>query len=135
MLAGAASWELDSKNTVELARSQMLDILLPTKLMGRNHRKLWKGNSSANTFRLTISKSRKYQGMIVMSLEAIFKFIAENPPTALVVGGILFFLVGAFFAPVSPITANILLSVAPWLIGLGVVLQILWLFLKSGRLG
>jgi hypothetical protein len=63
MLAEAASWELVSENTLGTTRYQMLDTSLPTKLMARNHPKLWKGDCSATISRLTISKSREYRAM------------------------------------------------------------------------
>jgi len=63
-----------------------------------------------------------------MDIEALFEFIAENPPMALICGGILCLILGAISFPFYPETANILLSWVPWLIGGGFILQILWLF-------
>jgi len=63
-----------------------------------------------------------------MDIEAIFEFIAENPPMALICGGILCLILGAIIYPFYTATANILLSWVPWLLGGGFILQILWLF-------
>ncbi len=52
---------------------------------------------------------------------AAFRFVARNPATILIAGGILFYFVGAL----QPNT--VLLNVAPWLIGIGIILHVLWL--------
>ena len=64
------------------------------------------------------------------TIEAVFEFVAENPPTAMILGGILFVVLSAFMGPFDPAGASMLASWAPWLIGGGVVLQILWLVLR-----
>jgi hypothetical protein len=65
-----------------------------------------------------------------MSVEAVFEFVAENPPTVMIAGGILFVLLSAFMGPFDPADASLLASWAPWLVGGGVILQILWLVLR-----
>ena len=65
----------------------------------------------------------------MVDIKAIFNFIAKNPPSILILGGILFILLGALMIPINHEGSMILLGWAPWLIGLGVLLQILWLFL------
>jgi len=66
-----------------------------------------------------------------MDIEALFEFIAENPPMALICGGILCLILGAISYPFYSEIANILLSWVPWLIGGGFILQILWLFRRA----
>jgi len=63
-----------------------------------------------------------------VDLEAIFEFICEHPPMALVSGGILCLILAALLRPIYPPSSEILLSWVPWLIGGGMLLQILWLF-------
>jgi hypothetical protein len=63
-----------------------------------------------------------------LDIEAIFKFINDNPPMALISGGVLFILAGALFLPFYPQSSEVLFSAAPWLIVEGIALQILWLF-------
>ena len=63
-----------------------------------------------------------------MGLKALFEFICKNPPMALIGGGILFYLQGSMFIPFSSESASVLLSTAPWLIGSGIFLQLVWLF-------
>ena len=66
-----------------------------------------------------------------MSWEAAFKFVAKNPPTVLIAGGILFVVLSVFSAPFDPSTTEFLRSYAPWMIGGGFVLQVLWLVLRA----
>lgn len=63
-----------------------------------------------------------------LDLKAIFKFVCENPPTIMIGGGILFYLLGSLSIPFNSQSAATLLSTAPWLVGGGFILQILWLF-------
>lgn len=63
-----------------------------------------------------------------MDLEAIFEFICEHPPMALVSGGILCLILSALLRPFYQLSSEILLAWVPWLIGAGIILQILWLF-------
>lgn len=63
-----------------------------------------------------------------MNLEAIFEFVCEHPPMALVSGGILCLILAALLNPVYPSASQILVNWVPWLIGGGVLLQVLWLF-------
>ena len=60
-----------------------------------------------------------------MAIEAVFQFFAKNPPSILIAGGILLYLVGSVQKGLGG--GSDLLGVAPWLIGAGFVLQVLWL--------
>ena len=64
-----------------------------------------------------------------MSVEAVFGFVARNPPTAMIVGGILCLVLSALMGPFNPSGAATLGGAAPWLVGGGFVLQVLWLLL------
>jgi hypothetical protein len=65
-----------------------------------------------------------------MSIEAVFEFVAENPPTIMIAGGILFVLVSVVVGPFDPTDAGLLTSWAPWLVGGGFALQVAWLVLR-----
>ncbi len=62
-----------------------------------------------------------------MAVEAVFKFIAKNPPSIAIAGGILMWLVGSLQQTLG-MSGQTLLGPAPWVFGAGVVLQVLWLF-------
>jgi len=64
-------------------------------------------------------------------VSSVFEFIAENPPTALIVGGVLLIVLSIFTAPIDPNTTEFLRNTAPWLIGGGFALQVLWLILRE----
>jgi len=66
-------------------------------------------------------------------VSAIFEFIAENPPTAMIVGGVLLIALSIFTAPFDIGTTEFLRNVALWLIGGGFILQIIWLILHESR--
>lgn len=68
--------------------------------------------------------------VIKMDIEAIFQFVAENPPTALIVGGILFITLSVLTITIDPSTTEFLRTAGSWSIGLGVLLQALWLVLR-----
>ncbi len=63
-----------------------------------------------------------------MSTSVIFRMIAKNPPSLLIAGGILLYLVGAPYNAISPQTASELFRQAKLLIISGILLQILWIF-------
>ena len=52
-----------------------------------------------------------------------FSFVAKNPATMLIAGGILALVLGSMLS-VQPLQAA-----WPWLIGIGVAVHIVWLFL------
>jgi hypothetical protein len=58
-----------------------------------------------------------------MDIEAIFQFVADNPPAALIVGGLLLIVLSVFTAPIDSDTTGflrgiaILLVVAPTPVG------------------
>jgi len=83
----------------------------------------WLGDSEKKNRRRFEVKIRGVEVNIIV----VFKFIAKHPAMALIVGGILFVLIGALLDPVIPETSNILLGWAPWLFGAGIILQILWI--------
>jgi len=56
-----------------------------------------------------------------MDIEAIFKFIAKNPPMALITGGLLFCLLGFFLKEAGLFIFGIIL------IAVGVGLHYMWL--------
>ncbi len=62
-------------------------------------------------------------------IEAIFEFAAKNPPTFLIGGGVLMYVLGSLQQLVGA-NGGALLGPAPWLIGGGFVLQVLWLVLR-----
>ena len=64
-------------------------------------------------------------------IETIFEFVAENPPTAMIVGGILFVLVSIFTAQFDPSTTEFLRNLAIWMIIGGGILQVLWLIMTK----
>jgi len=64
-------------------------------------------------------------------IETIFEFVAENPPTAMVVGGILFVLISIVTASIDPGTTEFLRNLAIWMIIGGAILQVLWLILRN----
>jgi hypothetical protein len=66
-------------------------------------------------------------------ISVIFEFIAENPPMAMIVGGILLALFSVATAYVDPSTTDFLRNLAVWLIAGGFVLQVLWLVLRRRR--
>ena len=65
-----------------------------------------------------------------MDIEAIFEFVADNPPTAMIVGGVLLIVLSLLTAVVDPSTTEFLRNVGLWLIGGGFLLQVLWLVFK-----
>ncbi|MFQ5910203.1 MAG: hypothetical protein ACE5IJ_05715 [Thermoplasmata archaeon] len=60
----------------------------------------------------------------------MFKFVARNPPTIAMLGGVLMWLVCASLEA-SGSDGSILIGPAPWVFAAGVALQILWLFLRG----
>lgn len=56
-----------------------------------------------------------------MDIDAIFEFICEDPIMALIVGGILFLLLGALLSSVAVMASQILLAWGPLLLFLGVI--------------
>jgi len=66
-------------------------------------------------------------------VSAMFKFVAKNPPMALITGGILLITLSIFTSPLDPATTIFLRESAGNLIFLGAFLQILWLFFKIYR--
>lgn len=65
-----------------------------------------------------------------MDIEAIFEFVADNPPAAMIVGGLLLIVLSVVTTAVDPATTDFLRTIALWLIGLGFLLQVLWLVLR-----
>ncbi|MGD9130139.1 MAG: hypothetical protein PVH73_01030 [Candidatus Bathyarchaeota archaeon] len=65
-----------------------------------------------------------------MSVSAIFEFVAENPPTFLIGGGILLIVLSIFTGPFDVSTTEFIRNIALVLIGLGFILQVLWLVLR-----
>jgi hypothetical protein len=65
-----------------------------------------------------------------MAIEAVFSFMARNPPSIMIAGGILLYLVGS--AQQAIFGGSDLLGPAPWIIVGGFVLQVLWLFFHHG---
>ena len=63
----------------------------------------------------------------MMIIEAIFKFIASNPPSIAIAGAILMWLAGSIMKPLG-YGGGDLLTWAPFVFVGGLVLQILWLF-------
>jgi hypothetical protein len=63
-------------------------------------------------------------------ISAVFEFIAENPPMAMIVGGILLALLSVLTGPIDPNSTGFLRNLAVWLIAGGFVLQVLWLLLR-----
>ena len=71
--------------------------------------------------------------MEYLDIEAMFEFVADNPPMAMIVGGIFLILVSVLVAPFDPDTTGFLRNISLWLIGLGFILQVLWLILTNRR--
>jgi hypothetical protein len=65
-----------------------------------------------------------------MDIEAIFQFVADNPPSAMIIGGILLIVLSVFTAPVDSNTTGFLRGIALLLVGLGFLLQVLWLIIR-----
>ncbi|HIH14131.1 MAG TPA: hypothetical protein HA224_02650 [Nanoarchaeota archaeon] len=57
------------------------------------------------------------------NITTAFSFVAKNPATMLIAGGILALVLGSMLS-VQPLQAA-----WPWLIGIGVAVHIVWLFL------
>lgn len=68
--------------------------------------------------------------VLKLTIEAIFEFIAKNPPSILIAGGILCFILGALISPTNPESARQLTDFGMWLVGLGIVLHIIWLIVR-----
>jgi len=66
-----------------------------------------------------------------MDVSAIFEFVAENPPSALIMGGFLLIVLSVFTTPFDPSTTNSLRNIGVWCIAGGFVLQVIWLLTKS----
>jgi len=66
-----------------------------------------------------------------LSIEAIFEFIAKNPPSILIAGGILCFILSVFISSIDSESAHQLMNFGVLLVALGVILHIAWLFLKG----
>ncbi|MEM2087942.1 MAG: hypothetical protein QXF52_04625 [Thermoproteota archaeon] len=65
-----------------------------------------------------------------MDVSAIFEFVAENPPMALIMGGILLIVLSILTAPFDPSTTDFLRNISLILIALGFLLQVIYLLLK-----
>ena len=65
-----------------------------------------------------------------MDVEAIFEFMADNPPAIMIAGGLLLIVLSVFTAAVDLATTDFLRTIALWLIGLGFLLQVLWLVFR-----
>ena len=68
--------------------------------------------------------------IVVLEIEAVFEFVAENPPTAMIAWGILFVILFVLLRPFSPSDANVLVGLAPWLVSAGVAIHVAWLVLR-----
>jgi hypothetical protein len=66
-----------------------------------------------------------------MDIEAVFEFIANNPPSILLAGGILIFLLGISVSGFNPGQGDAMIKFAYVCIILGVILQVLWLILRE----
>ena len=64
----------------------------------------------------------------IAAIDAIFHFVARNPPSIAIAGGVLMWLVGSLQQALG-MGGQALLGPAPWVFGAGVVLQVLWLVL------
>ena len=68
-------------------------------------------------------------------ISAAFTFVARNPPSIAIAGGILMWLVGSLLKAVNGGGGD-LIAWAPWAFFGGIVLQLLWLiFVPSSRGG
>jgi len=65
-----------------------------------------------------------------VDISAIFEFIADNPPMALIVGAILMVTLSVLTAPFDPATTEFLRNMSIWLFIGGGLLNVLWLFLR-----
>jgi hypothetical protein len=63
-------------------------------------------------------------------ISAVFEFIADNPPMAMIAGGILLALFSIATTPFDATTTTFLRNLAVWLIAGGFILQVLWLVLR-----
>ena len=63
-----------------------------------------------------------------MAVAALFKFIAKNPPSLLIAGGILLIIVGFLGSPISPTMGEDLINWGKLVTIIGVALQVLWMF-------
>jgi hypothetical protein len=66
-----------------------------------------------------------------MDIEAIFEFVADNPPMGMIAGGILLIVLSVLTVLFDPNTTGFLRTVGLSLIGLGFILQVLWLYLRN----
>jgi hypothetical protein len=65
-----------------------------------------------------------------MDTQAIFQFIADNPPAAMIVGGILLIVMSVITGTIDTGTTDFLRNTGVWLIAGGFLLQVLWLVLR-----
>lgn len=70
---------------------------------------------------------------LATSISVLFKFIAKNPPMALILGGILFILVSVITPGIDQATTVYLRDMATWLFIGGVLLQVFWLIMRRGH--
>ena len=81
--------------------------------------------------RRIISEVEQYTGQVELSLETIFEFLADNPPSIAIAGGVLLILVSAFTAIFDASTTSSLRSAGVLFVLLGFVLQVAWLAKES----
>lgn len=62
---------------------------------------------------------------------ATFSMIGKNPPAILIVGGVLFLLVGGLTIQTQAINSAFFISTGGGLFALGIVLHLIWLWLKN----
>lgn len=61
----------------------------------------------------------------MVDIKAIFSFVGDNPPTALITGGILCLLLGGSLHLASPGSGGLFLIIGGVLVALGVILYII----------
>lgn len=69
----------------------------------------------------------------MVNTSVIFKFVARNPPMAMIMGGILLVLISTITPMIDQGTTEYLRNMATWLIIGGGIFQVLWL-IKRNRL-
>ena len=63
----------------------------------------------------------------MVDIQAVFELVGDNPPTALIVGGILFLLIGVVLHTAQEGSGGLPIILGILLIALGVLLHLQWL--------
>ena len=63
-------------------------------------------------------------------VNATFSMVGKNPPAIMIVGGILFLLIGGMTMQTQAVNSSFFVSTGGALFGFGIALHLMWLFIK-----